>query len=172
MQRFVVIASACLLLAACGDDNDAGTAPSSLPAVFSAVLSPANEVPPITNAESSARGAVQITFDVTRSGNAVSAATATFYFTLTGLPNETTLVGAHIHNAPQGVTGPIVVDTGILSRSPVALSNGAIEFRSGPVTMAPALAQSIMDNPGGFYFNIHSPLNPGGFTRGQLVRIQ
>ena len=31
-------------------------------------------------------------------------------------------------------------------------------------------AQNIINNPGGFYYNVHSTLNPGGFARGQLVR--
>jgi hypothetical protein len=33
-------------------------------------------------------------------------------------------------------------------------------------------ATNIMNNPGGFYFNVHTPLNPGGAVRGQLVRQQ
>jgi hypothetical protein len=36
----------------------------------------------------------------------------------------------------------------------------------------PALIQSIVANPSGFYFNVHSPLNPGGFSRGQLQRVE
>jgi hypothetical protein len=40
------------------------------------------------------------------------------------------------------------------------------------VDVPAALAQMIIDNPSGFYFNIHSPLNPGGFARGQLQQVQ
>ena len=29
-----------------------------------------------------------------------------------------------------------------------------------------------MDNPAGNYFNMHSPLNPGGAVRGQLTRVR
>ena len=29
-----------------------------------------------------------------------------------------------------------------------------------------------MDNPAGNYFNMHTPLNPGGAIRGQLVRVR
>jgi hypothetical protein len=35
-----------------------------------------------------------------------------------------------------------------------------------------ALEQTILNNPAGFYFNVHSTLNPGGVARGQLVRVQ
>jgi hypothetical protein len=34
-----------------------------------------------------------------------------------------------------------------------------------------ALAQRMIDNPNGFYFNSHTPLNPGGAVRGPLVRV-
>ena len=30
---------------------------------------------------------------------------------------------------------------------------------------------AIVANPGAFYFNVHSPANPGGFSRGQLRRV-
>ena len=29
-----------------------------------------------------------------------------------------------------------------------------------------------MDNPAGNYFNMHTPLNPGGAIRGQLTRVR
>ena len=31
-------------------------------------------------------------------------------------------------------------------------------------------ATNIAANPAGFYFNVHTPLNPGGAVRGQLVK--
>ena len=31
-------------------------------------------------------------------------------------------------------------------------------------------AQQIIDNPNGYYFNVHTTLNPGGAARGQLVK--
>ena len=33
-----------------------------------------------------------------------------------------------------------------------------------------ATTQSILDNPAGFYFNVHTAANPGGVMRGQLVK--
>jgi len=100
MNRWALVAVAvCILTAGCG--GDAQTAPSNQPLVFSAILSPANEVPPIGNAESGGRGAVQVQFDVTRgAGDAITAATASFYYQLSGFPAR-----AAVHSmAPMSVT--------------------------------------------------------------------
>jgi len=167
----VMVLVACALVAGCGDDNPTGPS-ASTPLVFTALISPANEVPPIANAQSTARGAAQITFDITRNAsNAITAATARFYFQVIGL-GGTIVFGAHIHSGPAGVNAPIVVDSGLSPTSPLALSSDAVEFTSGSITVDPALAQAIIDNPGGYYFNIHTPANPGGVARGQLVRIR
>jgi hypothetical protein len=152
----------CVLAAACGDDDN-GTAPSSTPMVFTATLTPSNEVPPVGNAESSGRGTAQITIE----GNQVS-----FYFQLTGFPSDTRVVGAHIHPGGPGVNGPVVINTGVSAASPVTMTPPITEFTSARVAADAALIQALVNNPGGYYFNVHSPLNPGGFARGQLVRIQ
>jgi CHRD domain len=172
MNRWVVFAlAACAVTAGC-DDNDT-TSPSDQPAVFSTILRPANEVPPITNAEANGIGAAQITLQLTRSaGGAITAATADFYFQMSGFPGNTTVIGAHIHPGPAGINGPIVVSTGLAVTAPFVATGNTGEFRVTGIDVPPALAQQIIDNPGGFYFNIHSPLNAGGFARGQLARMQ
>jgi hypothetical protein len=172
MTRWACVAAiACVLATGCSDDDPTG--PSNQPLVFTAILSPANEVPAITNAESSGRGAMQVQFDVTRdASNVVTGGTATFYFQLSGFPADTRTQGAHIHTAVAGVNGAIVVDTGITPNSALPLTGGILEFRSGPVAVTAATANAIIANPSAFYFNVHSPLNPGGFARGQLTRIQ
>ena len=163
-----------VLLAGCGSDSTtAPSSASSTPLVFSAVLSPSNEVPPVSNAEQSGHGAVQVQFDVTRNAaGAITAATATFYLQLTGYPAGTTIVGAHIHPAPAGVNGPVQISTGLATANSVRLGDGSGEFVFRDVFADPAVVQQIITNPGGFYFNVHSPNNPGGFSRGQLVRVQ
>jgi hypothetical protein len=71
------------------------------------------------------------------------------------------------------VNGPVIVSSGISANAPLVLSGGGTaEFHSGPVAVDAATAQAMINNPAGFYFNVHSPLNPGGFSRGQLTRIQ
>ena len=140
--------------------------------MFSAQLSPANENPPVANAESGGRGAAQIMFDVSRdSANGITAATATFHFQVAGVPG-TSVVGSHIHVGAPSVNGPIVVNTAVSAAAPVTTSDGTGTFNVSGIPVAPALMQSIIDNPAGYYFNVHSPLNPGGFARGQLTRVQ
>jgi hypothetical protein len=70
------------------------------------------------------------------------------------------------------VNGGVVVNTGVSASSPLALSDGSGDTTVRGISVAPAVAQAIIDNPGAFYFNVHSPLNPGGFARGQLARVQ
>jgi hypothetical protein len=173
MHRPIALAAiaACVFLGAC-DDNDT-TAPSSAPLVFSAALSPANEVPPVSGSESSGHGAVQVQFNVTRdAAGAITAANATFYFQLTDFPSGTTVVGAHIHPGVAGVNGPVQISTGLATANTVTLPNGSGEFTFHNVFADPTVVQQIVNNPSGFYFNVHSPSNSGGFSRGQLVRIQ
>jgi hypothetical protein len=169
MKRSGVLVFALCLLGAAGCD-DSGAAPSNLPIVFTAQLSPANEVPPVGNAESTGRGAVQITFNVTRdSAGAISSGTVDFHFQVNGFPGTLAVIAAHIHRAAAGVNGPIIVNTGVTSGS-VATPNGLGTFSVGGINVPAATIQSIVDNPAAFYFNVHSTQNPGGFTRGQLSR--
>lgn len=70
--------------------------------------------------------------------------------------------GAHIHDAPPGVAGPIVIDfTSLIATSPA----GRI---SGCVAVDPALAQDVAQNSADFYVNVHNVAFPAGAIRGQL----
>jgi len=109
VRRVLIVVVACAFLVGCGDD-DATTSPSSAPMVFTAMLSPANEVPPVGNVESGGRGAVQIT---------VTGSTADVYFQLTGFPGDTRVQGAHIHPGGAGVNGPVTVGTPLTAAAPL-----------------------------------------------------
>jgi hypothetical protein len=171
MKRLTFLLLVLVFAVACDDDN--ATGPTNLPLVFRAPLLPANEVPPVVNVESPGHGSVQVTFDVTRNASgAITAATAMFYFQLTDYPTSPTIIGAHIHPGAAGVNGPVIISTGLSNTNTRTLANGLIEFTSPTVAVDPALMQQIINNPSAFYFNVHSPLNPGGFSRGQLERIQ
>ncbi|MGH2572087.1 MAG: CHRD domain-containing protein [Actinomycetota bacterium] len=70
--------------------------------------------------------------------------------------------GAHIHRAPPGQNGPIVI--------PLAIIPGSTEGSVSDTAQAdPALLDEICANPGAFYINVHTDLYPGGEIRGQLV---
>jgi hypothetical protein len=161
-RRALIAVAACVLVMGCGDD-DSTTSPSDIPLVFTALLSPANEVPPIGNAESAGSGAVQITII----GNS-----ADVYFQLYRFPGDTRVQGAHVHPGAAGVNGPVILGTPITAAEAVPLTNGGVEYRVSGLPVDATLRQNMINNPAGFYFNVHSPLNPGGFARGQLTRIQ
>lgn len=67
---------------------------------------------------------------------------------------------AHIHEGTRGVAGGVVVPL----TAPDA--NGKA---SGSAPADAALMQRMMDNPAGFYVNVHTPDFPGGAVRGQLA---
>jgi hypothetical protein len=166
----VLLLGLCLLGAAgCGDDSP--TNASNLPVVMTATLSPANEIPPIANAENTGFGNAQITFNVTRDGTgAITAGTADFHFQLAGFPSGTTIILAHIHTGSASQNGAVLVNTGLVAGTPVGQTNGVITFSVSGISVPAATLQNIVNNPAGFYFNVHTPTNPGGVARGQLNR--
>jgi hypothetical protein len=71
-----------------------------------------------------------------------------------------------------GLNGPVIISTGLATANTRVLENGSGEFVFRGVFADPAVVQQIINNPSTFYFNVHSPTNSGGFSRGQLARIQ
>ena len=73
---------------------------------------------------------------------------------------------AHIHEAPPGEAGPVVVPLPLINVRGV---NGAAPSRVHNCVDAPAsLIADIQENPGDYYVNIHNATFPGGAIRGQL----
>lgn len=173
MKRLATIA---LVLAFGISCDDSPTSPSD-PNVarFTAILLPSNEVPPVTNADATASGTMQLTMTVTRdTGNNITGATYDFEFNVTGFPAGTTLTGAHIHAAPAGANGGVVVGVPLTSTDAALGTGQATIIKTGLSANNPAnaamVAQNIFNNPAGNYFNVHTTLNRGGAVRGQLVR--
>ena len=166
LARALAICMCVVAAGACGDD-DSPTAPGNDVRLI-AGLSPFNEVPAVSNADRTGSGLVEITLHLTRdTANAITAATADFEVRLTGFPTGTTLTGAHIHPGVAGVNGSVAVSTGIASGE-IVLTDGSGSFTRNGVTVTPTVAQNLLTNPAGFYFNVHSTLNPPGMARGQL----
>lgn len=177
MKRYLVIAA--VFAAACGgnDNNNnnpnapGNTQPNTI--TFTAQLAASNEVPPVSNAEANATGSATITFNLTRdSAQNITGATATFVINLSNFPANTNANLAHIHEGGSGVAGGVRVNTGLSAASPLTMPGGSISnatIQNVPISDV-ALAQNIINNPAGFYFNVHTTLNPGGAVRGQLVR--
>lgn len=67
---------------------------------------------------------------------------------------------SHIHVAPAGVAGPVVV--------PLAPPTSGTS--SGCVAADPDLIKNIVKNPQGYYVNVHNAEFPAGALRGQLSK--
>jgi hypothetical protein len=174
MKRLSILVFAVALVGAACDDTP--VSPSNTAPTFTAQLLPGNEFPPVTNADASASGNVTVILNVTRdaAGN-VTGGTADFNFVLRGFPPNTTLTGAHIHNGRSGANGPVVIDTGIARADNIALGDGTGQLtRTQQLDSANELlhATNLLNDPAGYYFNVHSALNPAGAVRSQLTRIQ
>jgi hypothetical protein len=154
--------------------TNSSTSPStskaaSTPPKFLSTLLPANEVPAVSNVDKDGSGVASMTLNVTKdSAGNVTAATIDFSVSLTGFPAGTSLTGAHIHQAAAGATAGILVSTTIASGE-IVLANGSTTFVRNGITLDAAVAQGIINNPAGYYFNVHTTANPGGAARGQLV---
>src|SRR5688572_14799344 len=101
MNRFFVLVVALgVLTAGCGSSSPAtpsGT--NTTTTTFTVALSPANEVPAVTNADASASGTAVIALNVTKDDyGTVASATANVQITVIGFPAGTTVTDAHIHN--------------------------------------------------------------------------
>lgn len=172
MRRFAILG---LALALCACDDDAPTGPSnSGPIVFTTQLRASNEVPAISNAESNAQGTATITFNVPRDaqGNVAGDGTWSVQAVVSGFTDTSAIRLAHIHNAPAGSTGGIFVDTKLLPANQIPLQGGSGTINFEQVQILQSQAQAVLNNPAGHYFNMHTPLNPGGAVRGQLTRVQ
>jgi hypothetical protein len=78
-------------------------------------------------------------------------------FSVTGVEP---LTAAHIHVAPVGSPGPVVIPL-----PPTSATGG-----SGCVTADRALIRAILIDPSAYYFNVHNATFPAGALRAQLTR--
>ncbi len=173
MKRLSIVVLGLLLAVGCSSNSTTPTSTAGTTTTrFSATLSPAQETPAITNAEAAASGTSTMDFAITRDATgAITAATVNFTATMQNFPSTSVVNIAHIHTGATGVSGPILISTTV-NAGEVTLANGAGTFSrvAVPVPGGAATMQSILDNPAGFYFNIHTAANPAGVMRGQLVK--
>jgi hypothetical protein len=141
--RLLVVLSAIALtgLLAVGASASAGGRP------LSTDLSGAEEVPP---ADPDGSGFARIT---------LNSGIGEVCWSITASDITLPATAAHIHEAPAGVNGPIVV-----TLSPPD-ENG---MARGCTTADRSLVKDIRKNPAEYYVNVHTTDYPGGAIRGQL----
>jgi hypothetical protein len=159
----IAFAALLAIVPACGDDGPSDPATS-----FTATLSGANEVPPVTT---------------TASGNATLAVTGdqiTYTINATNLQNA---VLGHIHVAATGQNGPVRLNLcGTGDPEPdCASGTGVVATGTNGTTVGGITFDSLLSamRTGGAYVNVHTsapgctPGNPGcnggGEIRGQIV---
>ena len=94
------------------------------------------------------------------SGKAVvtlNAGTDKVCWTFSSLKGISKVNASHIHKAPKGKSGPVVV----------AFFSGALKTK-GCVKASKSLIKAIEKSPGAYYVNIHTAKYPAGAIRGQL----
>jgi len=101
------------------------------------------------------------------SSGTITSATAAFQISVAGFPPGTIVTDAHIHNAAVGVVGGVYVATG-LTAGELVLTNGGGSVTKNGINVPADKAAAILNDPTGFYFNVHTALNPNGAIRGQL----
>jgi hypothetical protein len=163
---FAIAVSAMLpAVAACGDDDDGPGEPGTS---FSAALSGAEEVPPVTT---TATGTAELTV----SGGAIN-----YTITVNGLSNA---VVSHIHVAPEGENGEVRMDLcGTGAPLPACVSgDGVLATGTNSVTLGITFDELVAAmQAGNAYVNVHTndgspPPNTGqgdmqsGEIRGQIV---
>jgi CHRD domain len=80
--------------------------------------------------------------------------------------NHETFVAGHIHQAPVGVAGPIVVPLFVAPSPPTSARH--IKQKGVVTPNAGTTGADLCANPSAYYVNYHTTAFPGGAIRGQL----
>jgi hypothetical protein len=80
--------------------------------------------------------------------------------------NHETFVAAHIHQAPVGVAGPIVVPLFVAPAPPTSARH--IKQSGVATPNAGTTGAALCQNPSAYYVNYHTTAFPAGAIRGQL----
>jgi hypothetical protein len=141
--KIISSAGAIALLAAvpalAGPDKQGAT-------VFQVTLEGENEVPVVGDLDGTGRATIRIN---PRKGEIC------YNLRVAGIQPAS---AAHIHEAPAGTAGPVVV----------GLTAPTSGMSKGCVAISEAEAREIIADPSDYYVNVHNAQFPGGALRGQL----
>lgn len=150
-----------LAVAACTESpttsaDDPSLVSAATPTVFNTQLRPENEIrtDETDPVESVAFGHVQLKL--------LSDNTVSFKITVNN-PEQEVFVAGHIHQAPVGVNGAIVVPL----FEGASFDDAHLKLE-GTVDAPPDIAAALLEDPSGFYVNLHTTQDPQGAMRGQL----
>jgi uncharacterized protein (TIGR03437 family) len=139
---------------------------------FQNQMSPANEVPAITNLN--ATGVGNFEANLLRRPDGTAMAAGVVFSVNYRFPGSTTFTGLHIHSGAAGANGPVTLDSGIRAGSTV-LSEGGVGniYRAAIMSTDAQLAglNNVLTNPDNNYLNLHSSVNPGGAVRSQIAPV-
>lgn len=79
-----------------------------------------------------------------------------------------TATAAHIHAAPRGVAGGIVVGLEVPNKFSAACITAVPDDQDSTATLTQSELAAIVANPADFYVNVHNAPFPAGAIRGQL----
>ena len=142
---------------------------------FKTNMSPANEVPAITTADTAATGWVTAQMLRDANGN-LTGGNVTFDVNYTN-SGPVTFTGLHIHYpGVAGVNGPVIINTGLSGTNPVDSPTGSGNITrvvSVDPTNATALAtlNALISAPDTAYINIHTTTFAGGVARSQMFPV-
>jgi CHRD domain len=156
-RRFIGIAVLTLVLSAVGAVMTAsGALADEKTATFTIQLSGAAEVCPTAPGTCGGPGTGTATITIDRNAR-------TLCYTITTSNVALPLAAAHIHAAPAGQAGPVVIP---LFTQPVNAATVGPTCLSG---LDKNLLKAIIRNPQNYYVNVHNAPFPNGAVRGQLA---
>ena len=156
-RRFIGIAVLTLVLSAVGAVMTAsGALADPKTATFTIQLSGAAEVCPTAPGTCGGPGTGTATITIDRNAR-------TLCYTITTQNVALPLAAAHIHVAPAGQAGPVVVP---LFSQPVNTATVGPTCLTG---LDKNLLKDILRNPQNYYVNVHNAPFPNGAVRGQLA---
>jgi len=175
MKPLTLLVLALSLFSAGCDEVLAPATPSGIVTLVSQ-LSGAQEVPAAAAPEAATAGSLSMSMTPAGGG----AYTASFTFQIAGLvkagvlppplDSGSIIVAGHVHVGAAGVVGAPVLPLPISQTAPIVTPTGGVLLTISNVAVPADVASAILANPSGYYFNLHSALNPGGVVRGQLIK--
>lgn len=136
---------------------------------FDVAASPDNEVPAIAGLSARAWG--RFTAHSLRNNEGWTVAAFTLFDTNHEFPENTQFTGMHLHNAPAGSIGGVVIDSRLAAANQPVSASGMGNIYRGVIQTAPASighVNGVGANPSEYYFNLHTAVNPTGAVRAQL----